>query len=75
MPKSKAELLKIELERMGLELLDVYGYRDTDFIRVRHRHTGAVFVYGSKKKVKMLTSQEDAKSLALDIAKKAGIVK
>lgn len=75
MPKSRTELLKTELKKLGLELLDVYSYRDTDFIRVKHRQSGAVLVYGSKKKVKMITSQEDVKSLVLDIARKAGVVK
>lgn len=75
MPKNRTELLKTELEKLGFELLDVYSYRDTDFIRVRHKQSGAVFIYGSKKKVKMLTSQDDARSLVIDIARKAGTIK
>lgn len=75
MVKSKTELLRAELEKLGLELLDVYSYQDSDYLRVRHKYTGNVVVYESKRKVSMLTSAEDVRSLAQDIAKKAGTLK
>lgn len=70
MPKSRAELLRRELEKVNLELLDIYSFKDADYIRVRHKASGKVLVYESKKKVQMLATLDDVKALALDIAKR-----
>lgn len=75
MPKSKTELLRVELEKVGLELLDVYSFKDTDYIRVKYKLGMNVVIYESKRKVNTLTSIEDVRALALDIAKKASTVK
>lgn len=75
MVKSRTELLRAELERLGFELLDIYSYRDSDYLRVRHKLTGNVIIYESKRKINTLTTVDDFKSLSQDIARKVGVLK
>ena len=75
MVKSKTELLRRELEKLGFELLDIYSFKESDLVRVRHKHSSSVVVYETKKKVSSLVSVDDARALALEIAKKAGVAK
>lgn len=69
MPKNPAELLRRELEKLNVELLDIYTFRDLDVIRAYSKQTGKVIVYKSKRKITTLASQEDVKNLAVEIAK------
>ncbi|MEM4481443.1 MAG: hypothetical protein QXK88_04700 [Desulfurococcaceae archaeon] len=68
MPKRQAVLLRNELDKLGLELLDVYSYKEGDFIRALNRQTGRVHVHKSTRKITALTSMDDIKELASSIA-------
>ena len=69
MPKNKTEWLRAELDKLGLELLDIYGFKDVDHIRVKDKLTGKVSLYKSKRKIATLASVEEARALAQEIAK------
>jgi len=68
--KSLTELLKRELSTRGLELLDIYVFRDKDFLRLLDKKTSRVLIYELPRKLSSITSASDIKTLVLEIEKK-----
>ncbi|RLG81419.1 MAG: hypothetical protein DRO13_01230 [Thermoprotei archaeon] len=68
MPKTPSVILREELSRMGYELLDIYQYRDRDIIRIKHRMSGKIFLYETKRHVRDLVSRDEIRELASSIA-------
>jgi hypothetical protein len=48
MPKTPSVILRNELEKRQIELLDIYHLKDKDIIRVKDKLSGKVFLYESK---------------------------
>lgn len=68
MAKRQSELLKEELRKLGLELLDVYTFKECDFIRVLNKQMGRVHIYRNTRKISTLASTNEIKELASTIA-------
>lgn len=62
-------MLKEELEKLNIELLDIYSFKDHDVIRAHNKQSGEISLYKSRQKVSTITSREDASKLALEIVK------
>jgi hypothetical protein len=69
MVKSLTEVLRRELSTQGLELLDIYVFRDKDVLRLLSKRTNSVHFYVMSKKLSSLTSSEDVKNIVLEIKK------
>ncbi|MEM0001152.1 MAG: hypothetical protein QXH02_06960 [Desulfurococcaceae archaeon] len=69
MPKNPTEVLREELRKLNIELLDIYSFKDHDVIRAYNKQVGKVILYRSKRKVNAITSREEATNLALEIVK------
>jgi hypothetical protein len=69
MVKSLTEVLRRELSTQGLELLDIYVFRDKDVLRLLNKRTNSVHFYVMSKKLSSLTSSEDVKNFVLEIKK------
>jgi len=69
MPKNPTEVLREELRKFNIELLDIYSFKDHDVIRAYNKQVGKVILYRSKRKVNAITSREEATNLALEIVK------
>lgn len=67
MPKSPSILLKLELNKHGYEVLDIYEFRDKDLIRVKIKSSSKVFLFETKKHVKELNRTEEVKTLVSEI--------
>lgn len=48
MPKAPSVILREELAKRQLELLDIYHGKEKDIIRVKDKMTGKVFLYETK---------------------------
>ncbi|ABN69621.1 hypothetical protein Smar_0513 [Staphylothermus marinus F1] len=48
MPKTPSIILREELAKRQLELLDIYHGKEKDIIRVKDKMTGKVFLYETK---------------------------
>ncbi len=71
MPKTPSVLLKEEMFKKGLDLLDIYHHRDGDIIRFKNRLTGKVYLYISKKHVRDLVDVGELKKLIEELVKTA----
>ena len=69
MPRNPSVLLREELDKLNIELLDIYSYREHDVIRVRSKTTGRVTLYTSKRKVNTLATREDVVKLVEEISR------
>jgi len=69
MVKSPTEMLREELRKLGLELLDVYSFKDYDIIRIHDKRVNKVILYKSRQKVNTITSKEDASKLANEVSR------
>jgi len=69
MPKSLTEVLKRNLSKHGIELLDTYIFKKKDLIRVLDRRTNRVVLYELPKRLSSITSVDDIKNLGLEIVK------
>jgi len=59
MPKTISVLLRSELLRHNIELLDIYRFSNKDVVRVRDRASGRVIVYALKTPLSSVTSRDD----------------
>ncbi|RLG82717.1 MAG: hypothetical protein DRO40_06910 [Thermoprotei archaeon] len=59
MPKTPSVLLKQELAKKQLELLDIYRFKTHDIIRVRHSMTNKVYLVKVEKHVSDIASEKD----------------
>jgi len=59
MPKTISVLLRSELLRHNVELLDIYRFSNKDIVRVRDRVSGKVAVYALKSPLSSVTSRDD----------------
>jgi len=59
MPKTISVLLRNELLRHNIELLDIYRFSNKDVVRVRDRVSGRVAVYALKSPLSSVTSRDD----------------
>lgn len=71
MPKTPSVILREELRKHGLELLDVYCFKDHDIIRVYNKQSGKVSLYQTKRKINTLTSRDELLSIVMDILKRS----
>jgi hypothetical protein len=69
MPRNPSVLLREELDKLNIELLDIYSFREHDVIRVRSKTTGRVILYTSKRKVNTLATREDVVKLVEEISR------
>lgn len=69
MPKNLVKVVRNELAKRNVELLDVYSFRDHDVIRVFNKQSGKVVFYKSSRKVNTLTTREEIENLVLNITK------
>ena len=69
MPKNPVVVLREELAKHNIELLDVYSYRDRDVIRILDRQAGKVKLYISKRKINSAVSKEDINGIVVDLLK------
>ena len=69
MPKSLTEVLKRDLSKHGIELLDIYVFEKKDLLRVLDKKTNRVVLYLLPKKLSSLTSIDDIKNLGSEIVK------
>ena len=69
MPRNPSVLLREELDKLNIELLDIYSFREHDVIRVLSKTTGRVILYTSKRKVNTLTTREDVVKLVEEISR------
>ncbi len=61
MPKTPSIILRNELEKRQIELLDIYHLKDKDIIRVKDKLSGRVFLYESKTFVRDMDNNTIAK--------------
>ncbi|MEM4717607.1 MAG: hypothetical protein QXE81_02470 [Desulfurococcaceae archaeon] len=71
MPKTLSVILREELRKHGIELLDIYCFRDYDLIRVYNKQAGKVFLYQTKNKISSLPSRDELVSVVIDIVKRS----
>ncbi len=69
MPKSLTEVLKRDLSKHGIELLDIYVFEKKDLLRVLDKKTNRVVLYLLPKKLSSITSIDDIKNLGSEIVK------
>ncbi|MEM1627981.1 MAG: hypothetical protein QXP02_04450 [Desulfurococcaceae archaeon] len=69
MPKNIVISLRNILNTYGLDLLDVYRFKDLDYIRVKDRLTNKVLVYKLKTQLKQVASIEELKGIVKEILK------
>jgi hypothetical protein len=69
MVKSLTEALRRELSTHGLELLDIYVFRDKDVLRLLNKRTNSVQFYISQRRLSSITSTEDIKTIVSEIKK------
>ncbi|ACL11124.1 hypothetical protein DKAM_0798 [Desulfurococcus amylolyticus 1221n] len=68
MPKTISVLLRRELLKHDVELLDIYRFRDREFVRVKDRVAGRVVLYAPKIRLSSVTSREDLARIVDEIA-------
>ncbi|MCC6034760.1 MAG: hypothetical protein LM567_04610 [Desulfurococcaceae archaeon] len=69
MPKSLTEVLKRELSKHEIELLDIYVFKKKDLLRLLDKRTNRVILYELPKKLSSITSIDDIKELGSEIVK------
>lgn len=69
MPKNPVAILREELRKHNIELLDVYSFREHDVIRLYDKQSRRVVLHKSKRKVNSLPSREEIISLVSEIIK------
>ncbi|MEL9908114.1 MAG: hypothetical protein QXP97_00580 [Desulfurococcus sp.] len=68
MPKTISVLLRRELLKHDVELLDIYKFKDKEFVRVKDKIAGRVVLYAPRIKPSSVTSREDLARIADEIA-------
>ncbi|MGC8954287.1 MAG: hypothetical protein ACP5N5_06180 [Desulfurococcus sp.] len=68
MPKTISVLLRRELLKRDVELLDIYRFKDREFVRVKDRVAGRVMLYAPKIRLSSVTSREDLARIVDEIA-------
>ncbi|ADV64457.1 hypothetical protein [Desulfurococcus mucosus] len=68
MPKTVSVLLRRELLKRDLELLDIYRFSDREVVRIKDRVSGKVMVHVLKTRLPSILSQEDLARIASEIA-------
>ncbi|AFL66890.1 hypothetical protein [Desulfurococcus amylolyticus] len=68
MPKTISVLLRRELLKHDVELLDIYRFKDKEFVRVKDRVAGRVVLYAPKIRLSSVTSREDLARIVDEIA-------
>lgn len=67
MPKNIVILLRKVLNTQNLELLDVYRFKDSDYIRVRDKFTGKIYIHKLKMQLRQVTSLDELKIIVEEI--------
>ncbi|MGC9181248.1 hypothetical protein [Thermogladius sp.] len=68
MPKSPVVILREEARKRGVEVLDVYSFKEVDLVRARVGNK--VIVAESAKKVSTLTTKDEVVKFVEDLLKK-----
>lgn len=68
-PKTPSVILREELAKKQLELLDIYRFKDHDLIRVKHSVTNKVYLIKVKKHVSDMVNKKDIDEVVKEIIK------
>ncbi|WP_434731510.1 hypothetical protein WLZ34_00920 [Thermogladius sp. KZ2Tp1] len=68
MPKSPVVILREEARKRGVEVLDIYSFKEVDLVRARVGNK--VIVAESAKKVSTLTTKDEVVKFVEDLLKK-----
>ncbi len=68
MPKSPTVILREEARKRGVEVLDIYSFKEVDLVRARVGNK--VIVAESAKKVSTLTTKDEVVKFVEDLLKK-----
>jgi hypothetical protein len=69
MPKNPAVLLREELSKHNIEVLDIYSFREHDVIRLYDKQARRVVLYKNKRKVNSLLYREEIANYVAEIIK------
>lgn len=69
MPKTPSTILRLEMFKKGLELLDIYHSKEGDIIRYKDTASGKVYLYVSKKHIRDYIQRDEIVNLVNELIK------
>lgn len=71
MPKTPSTILRLEMSKKGLELIDIYHGKESDVIRYKDIVSGKVYLYVSKKHIRDYIQRDEVINLVNELVKNA----